>query len=227
MMTWCFEPGVRQATVLGPVWAVLKRPNVGAVDHRPGHVELVGRSQLAEQHFVQALPHAASFQSRSLRQHVIPDPNPSSWGRYSHRIAVQSTNRIPHNTLRSSRGLRPGNRCRRGSRGGNSGAISAHKSSDTIHGGCSPLLTFRQNDPHVPRKRAQHHSLGSLRQSDHSDPDLTIRDAAAPDSQDHCAHSVRGAAGARGRPEAARRASRKRDAYSCPAKIKTFACLCR
>ena len=30
----------------------------------------------------------ASFQSRSLRQQVIPEPNPNSCGRYSHGIAV-------------------------------------------------------------------------------------------------------------------------------------------
>lgn len=30
----------------------------------------------------------ASFQSRNLRQQVMPDPKPSSWGRYSHGIAV-------------------------------------------------------------------------------------------------------------------------------------------
>lgn len=30
----------------------------------------------------------ASFQSRNRRQQVIPDPKPSSWGRYSHGIAV-------------------------------------------------------------------------------------------------------------------------------------------
>ena len=30
----------------------------------------------------------AWFQSRNLRQQVIPDPKPNSWGRYSHGIAV-------------------------------------------------------------------------------------------------------------------------------------------
>lgn len=51
--------------------------------------------------------------------------------------------------MRSSSGLRPGYRRRRGGRGGSSGAISAHNSSETIHGGCSPLLTSRRNDPHI------------------------------------------------------------------------------
>lgn len=30
----------------------------------------------------------ASFQSRNRRQQVMPEPKPSSWGRYSHGIAV-------------------------------------------------------------------------------------------------------------------------------------------
>ncbi len=50
----------------------------------------------------------ASFQSRSRRQHVIPDPKPNSCGRNSHEMPVYSTNRIPHSALRSSRRLRPG-----------------------------------------------------------------------------------------------------------------------
>jgi hypothetical protein len=38
----------------------------------------------------------ASFQAARRRQHVIPEPKPSSWGRYSHWMPVCSTNRIPH-----------------------------------------------------------------------------------------------------------------------------------
>ncbi len=50
----------------------------------------------------------ASCQVRGLRQQVIPEPNPSSWGRCSQAIPVCRTNRIPLNTCRSSSGLRPG-----------------------------------------------------------------------------------------------------------------------
>src|ERR1700733_5980770 len=50
----------------------------------------------------------ASFQSRSRLQQVIPEPEPSSYGRNSQRIPVQSTNRIPHGTLRGSSRLRSG-----------------------------------------------------------------------------------------------------------------------
>ncbi|SCE69250.1 Transposase DDE domain-containing protein [Micromonospora coriariae] len=38
--------------------AALERPDVGAVDHRPGHVQLPGGPEFAQQHFVLLLPHA-------------------------------------------------------------------------------------------------------------------------------------------------------------------------
>ncbi|GGY98231.1 hypothetical protein GCM10010385_55180 [Streptomyces geysiriensis] len=75
----------------------------------------------------------ASFQSRSLRQHDMPDPKPRSLGRYSHWIPVCSTYKIPHSTSRSGNGLRPGCRNLR-SRSGSSGSTRSHSSSDTILG---------------------------------------------------------------------------------------------
>lgn len=75
----------------------------------------------------------ASFQSRRRRQQVMPEPKPSSWGRYSHWMPVCSTYRIPHSTSRSGNALRPGYRKRR-SRCGSSGSRRPHSSSDTIHG---------------------------------------------------------------------------------------------
>jgi hypothetical protein len=50
----------------------------------------------------------ASFQSRSQRQQVIPEPNPSSCGRRSHWMPVCSKNGIPHSTSRSGTALQPG-----------------------------------------------------------------------------------------------------------------------
>lgn len=79
VMTWCFEPGLRRSTGLGPVWVALERLDVRAVDHRRRHVELVGRSQLAEQYFVQALPHASIAPVPQPEPASHPDPNPSSW----------------------------------------------------------------------------------------------------------------------------------------------------
>ena len=50
----------------------------------------------------------ASCQARNRRQHVIPQPKPSSRGRCSQPIPVCNTNKIPCNASRSSNGLRPG-----------------------------------------------------------------------------------------------------------------------
>lgn len=50
----------------------------------------------------------ASCQARSLRQQVMPEPQPISWGRYSHGMPVRSTNRMPVSVARSAmRGLLP------------------------------------------------------------------------------------------------------------------------
>jgi hypothetical protein len=89
----------------------------------------------------------AACHSARRRQHVIPDPNPSSCGRNSHGIAVYNTNRIPHSTCRSGSRLRPGCRCRR-STVGSSGSIRSHNPSDTTQGGCSPFLTTNHGIDH-------------------------------------------------------------------------------
>jgi len=70
-------------------------------------------------------------QSRRYRQHVIPEPQPISWGSISHGIPLRSTNRIPVNTFRRSKGLLPGYRRRRRLGGGRIGSISSHSSSET------------------------------------------------------------------------------------------------
>src|SRR4051812_18394242 len=75
----------------------------------------------------------ASCQARNLRQHVMPQPKPSSCGRCSQPIPVCKTNKIPCNASRSSNGLRPGYRKRR-CRRGKSGSIRPHNASDTSHG---------------------------------------------------------------------------------------------
>ena len=75
----------------------------------------------------------ARCHSSSRRQHVTPEPKPSSGGRCCQAIPVCSTNRIPCNASRSSKRLRPGYRKRR-SFFGKSGSNSSHNSSETIHG---------------------------------------------------------------------------------------------
>ena len=69
----------------------------------------------------------ACCQSRKRRQQVIPDPQPISWGRYSHGIPVLSTNRMPVSAARSGMRGRPGfSLSQRG--GGSSGATTAQSS---------------------------------------------------------------------------------------------------
>ncbi len=84
----------------------------------------------------------ASFHAARRRQHVMPEPKPSSWGRYSHSMPVCRTNRIPHRACRSgTRGL-PATSFGAGT--GSNGSISDHSSSDTIHG---RAFLFATNEP--------------------------------------------------------------------------------
>jgi hypothetical protein len=75
----------------------------------------------------------ARCHSSIRRQHVTPEPKPSSSGRCVHEIPVCSTNKIPCNACRSGNRFRPGWRKRR-SFTGNSGSTNSHNSSGTIHG---------------------------------------------------------------------------------------------
>jgi len=76
----------------------------------------------------------ACCHSSRRRQHVYPDPYPSSCGRCIQGIPVCKTNKIPHSASRSGRRLRPGYRERR-SFFGISGSTNSHNPSDTTHGG--------------------------------------------------------------------------------------------
>jgi len=69
----------------------------------------------------------ACCQSRSRRQHVIPQPQPISSGRYSHGVPVFRIKRIPVKQLRSETRGRPPLGFRRS--GGNNGWIRSHNSS--------------------------------------------------------------------------------------------------
>jgi hypothetical protein len=85
----------------------------------------------------------AACQSRSLRQQVMPEPQPISRGRSAHAVPVLRMNRIPVNALRSSIGWRPGNRFRRGFGGGNNGCTISHNSSDTIGFAITGFLSLK------------------------------------------------------------------------------------
>jgi len=66
----------------------------------------------------------AACQSRSLRQQVIPEPQPISCGRSSHEMPVRKTKRMPVSACRWLIGLRPGKRRRRGGGAGKTGSIT-------------------------------------------------------------------------------------------------------
>lgn len=68
----------------------------------------------------------ANCQSRKRRQQVMPDPQPSSWGKYSQGQPVRSTNKMPVSACRlDTRGRPPLGLAR--SRG-NNGSIRSHNS---------------------------------------------------------------------------------------------------
>lgn len=69
----------------------------------------------------------ASCQSRSLRQQVIPDPHPISWGKSSQGMPVFNTNRIPLSVWRFGTVGRPPRGCSLG--GGRHGSMTAQSSS--------------------------------------------------------------------------------------------------
>jgi len=65
----------------------------------------------------------------SRRQHVLPDPQPISFGSIFHGMPLRSTKRIPVSTARSGIGFRPACWRLRGRRLGKSGSMRVHKSS--------------------------------------------------------------------------------------------------
>jgi hypothetical protein len=71
----------------------------------------------------------AACHARSRRQHVIPDPQPISGGSISQGMPLFSTNRMPLRAARCGNGGRPPFGFGRSA--GSSGAITAHRSSDT------------------------------------------------------------------------------------------------
>lgn len=73
----------------------------------------------------------AASHARSRRQQVMPLPQPNSCGKSSQPMPVFRTKMMPASARRSSMGLRPGCRRRRGFGAGNSGAISLHSLSST------------------------------------------------------------------------------------------------
>jgi hypothetical protein len=71
----------------------------------------------------------ARCQRTSRRQHVLPEPQPISFGSIFQGMPLRSTKRIPVSTARSGIGFRPACWRLRGRRFGNRGSIRVHKSS--------------------------------------------------------------------------------------------------
>jgi len=94
------------------------------------------------------------------RQQVAPEPNPSSDGKWFHRIPVRNTNRTPLSAARSDTRGRPRRSLFRRLGFGSSGSISAHNSSSMI-GACIPsvsvLWTTEVNI--APGKLTDHHGF--------------------------------------------------------------------
>ena len=91
-----------------------------------------------------------SCHARSLRQHVIPDPQPISCGSMFQGIPLRSTYTMPVSACRFEIGLRPAYRLRRCFGGGSSGSISVHSSSSRIGLATSGalLLQCRRSAPY-------------------------------------------------------------------------------
>jgi hypothetical protein len=83
----------------------------------------------------------AACQSRSRRQHVIPEPQPISCGSISQGMPLFRTNKMPVSAARCGSGGRPPFSL--GRSGGSSGSITAHNSSGirslAIHPGTARL----------------------------------------------------------------------------------------
>ena len=81
---------------------------------------------------------SARCQSRKRRQHVMPLPQPSSWGSISHGMPLRKTKTIPVKAARSlmRRGRPP---LGLGGSGGRSGAMISHSAS-LINGVLMPLI---------------------------------------------------------------------------------------
>lgn len=87
------------------------------------------------------------------RQQVCPEPNPSSRGSSCQAMPLWSTYRMPCRHSRSATGRGPGDRS---GQGGNSGSISVHKSSSTIHGrALTPSRTAESSHRSRPARTPQ------------------------------------------------------------------------
>ena len=99
----------------------------------------------------------ACCQRTSRRQHVLPDPQPISFGSICHGIPVRSTNRIPVNAARSGTRGRPIFLKRRRGGFGNNGSIRVHKASSIRRFDMRDRLTFGHATVPIRRQQYKRH----------------------------------------------------------------------
>lgn len=97
---------------------------------------------------MQLLPDACLVPVPQPSQQVMPEPNPSSFGRCSHGMPVCSTYRIPRVTSRSGNGLRPGYRSAAYA------AAAAVRDGPTAHPTRSTVTSSRQAERFAPASDA-------------------------------------------------------------------------
>jgi hypothetical protein len=133
--------GARLAPV-GGVWPCVRAPLLAATDALSSAARLKSmafcRPNRSSSMRWRRSHTPARCQSRNLRQQVIPEPQPISWGSNSQGVPERSTNKMPVSAARSGRRGRPP--LGLGGSGGMRGSITAQRRSDT-RGWLMPLQT--------------------------------------------------------------------------------------
>ena len=94
-----------------------------------------------------------SCQSRRRLQHVMPEPQPNSFGNISQGIPLRRTNRMPLRQARSGRRGRPP--CGLGFGNGKRGSITSHKPLGTSAAVITVLHDARRSDCPSSRSKAE------------------------------------------------------------------------
>ncbi len=101
--TWRFEPGLPQSVRFGPRWRAPLLAVTDALSRAARRKSMaLRRPRRSRSACWRRFQTPTSCQSRTLRQHVMPDPQPISWGSISHGTPDCSTKRIPVRTARAA-----------------------------------------------------------------------------------------------------------------------------
>ena len=126
-----FRPGLTAIGRVRSSFFPAQRAEGGAVDDGAGQSSRPRRRNSVSKTRWSRDQTPARCHRTSRRQHVLPEPQPISFGSIFQGMPLRSTNRIPVNTARSGIGRRPACWRLRGRRLGNRGSIRVHKSSST------------------------------------------------------------------------------------------------